>query len=121
MHASFRRGDPAQRGFRLASWAECRRSPDRLAESLAAAGLAGFFPDGCGFAFGTSLPGVGFFAGAGAGVTSGLIVIGLPTFGFTTNGLGPGLAPATGLPSAVRLGPDPGGGRGVLPAGRAAA
>ena len=61
----------------------------------------------------------GFAGGcAAAGAAGGLIVIGLPTFGFTTKGFGPALPL---LPSAGRFGPEPAGGNGVLPTGRAAA
>ncbi len=71
-----------------------------------------------------ALPEAAFFgaglAGGGSG-GCGLMVIGLPTFGLTTKGFGPGFEPGTGFPSAVRFGPDPGGGMGVFPAGRAAA
>jgi hypothetical protein len=84
---------------------------------LAAAALrggifAGWAAAGLGFAGGF---GAGFSTGAAAG-GCGLIVIGLPMLGFTTNGFGPGL-PLAVLPS-VRLGPEPGGGSGGLRAGR---
>ncbi len=76
-----------------------------------------------------ALGAAGFFAtspflamtGAGATGSGGLTAGGRPTFGLTTKGFGPGLLPATGVPSAARFGPDPGGGMGVFPAGLAAA
>jgi hypothetical protein len=49
-----------------------------------------------------------------------LIVIERALFGFTTKGFGPDRVPI-GVPSASRFGPEPGGGCGVLPAGRGAA
>jgi hypothetical protein len=89
---------------------------------FAAGDLSADFP--VAFSPAVTLP-EGVFFGAGLAVGGsgawGLMVIGLPTFGLTTKGFGPGFDPATGLPSAVRFGPAPGGGTGVFPAGRAAA
>ena len=92
-------------GFRLLSWDEWW-SPF-VSGRLSVAGFDGLADSGGFFAAG--------FSDSGAGAMCGLIVNGLPTLGFTTNGFGPG------LPSAVFLGPEPAGGIGVLPAGRAAA
>jgi hypothetical protein len=106
------------------------------AAGLRGAAGAGFLTGEGGFAASTGFFAAGFgasrLAGAATGFpptgpdsaggsSRGLIVIALPACGLTTKGLGPGLPPATAVPSAARFGPAPGGGNGVLPAGRAAA
>jgi hypothetical protein len=82
-------------------------APAEAAAVVFEAAAAFFF--GVPFAFGASATS-STISGAGAG--------GLAIFGFTTKGFGPDFPD---FPSAVLLGPEPGGGIGVFPTGRAAA
>ena len=135
--------DDGYRGFLLESSAECLRDDFvrgfftgtgffvglpgnafdfgfdwRGPEGLSLTGfLMGGFEGFCWACFGAA----NFFCGSGLLTGWATAAGGLPTFGFTTNGLGPGLPLMIGCPSAVRFGPEPGGGNGVFPGGRAAA